>query len=72
MNRSTGFQHADLIKVVIIKRTGRWKGNRKGIDETSLGTSGNSIFHFHGVGLGPLSKILAVGFASKFLESKSS
>ena len=43
MNRSTGFQHADLIKVVIIKRTGRWKGNRKGIDETSQGTKGQLI-----------------------------
>ena len=35
INRSAGFQNADLTKVVIGNGTGRWKGNRKGIDETS-------------------------------------
>ena len=33
MNKSAEFQHVDLTKVVIIEKTGRWKGNWKGIDE---------------------------------------
>ena len=35
MNRSAGFQHSDLIKVAICIEF-RYKGNWKGIDETSL------------------------------------
>ena len=35
INRSAGFQNADLTKVALRNGTGRWKGNRKGIDETS-------------------------------------
>ena len=36
MNRSAGFQHVELTKVVNIEKNWGIKGNRKGIDETSL------------------------------------
>ena len=37
MSRSAGFQHVDLTKKSLANRTGRWKGNWKGIHETSQG-----------------------------------
>ena len=36
MNTSAGFRQVDFTKGVIIEKNWQMKGNRKGVDETSL------------------------------------